>query len=150
MVSPAFTINGYVLPNRTRQIVSTGSTVNLALISVVGVATVEWNFHGFFPENIILPTFNKSGSPNGSTSSFTMPLDADGYGLVLGITCIINGGLVSGKISSDAIYKSKVSSPDNTGVIPVGFSGEKMEGNTISGWSGELNRQLTVIRRRLP
>lgn len=145
MVSAAFTINNLSSP----QTVTSGSTVTLRLTTVTGVSSVEWTFHGYYPDDLTVPAVARSGSPAGSTATFTAPTDSDGYGIALGITCTINNGKIAGVVSSDCSSLGRLSIKDNTGEIPIGFPGEQLESNGSSGWGRELNRQLTAIRRRL-
>jgi len=145
MVSAIFTINNLASP----QTVTSGSTVTLRVTSVLGVSSVEWSFHGYYPTDVALPTIVRSGSPSGSVATFTAPADPDGFGVALGITCTVNNGKINGVVSSDCVSLGRLSIADDTGEIPIGFPGEQLESNGSSGWAGALNRALTAIRRQL-
>jgi len=144
MVSALFTINGSAIG--TGFITTTGSaTVNVALVSSVGVTKVEWSVAGYYPSTITIPTITKSGVPLGTTASFTMPgepLGYTGYGVVLIIKCKVNSGKnTNGSANPDYIKYGCIGVENLATEVPfsLGETGE-------NGTHAIVNRLNSMLR----
>lgn len=144
--NPAIKINGNVVPdddNPAYQQVTEGATVTLTLVDITGIKSVSYGVHGVY--NCLAPTFNLSGSPLGSTATFTAPTEIDdGYGYAVGITVTVNGGVNSaGELDNNLTFKTKVYLPDTSGSRRF-FLGETTESGS-SGWAS-IQRDITLAK----
>ena len=140
--SAAFRINGSSsFPVTT----TAAATITLQLISVNGVRPgTQWTFIGKSDSAVAYPTITTSGSPPGSTATFTMPSASSGtLGLAFTVKCIINGGVNdSGQTVATYSATGLVGIVNTNGEVPWSF-GETLERGPI-GTADMVNRQLAI------
>lgn len=142
--SAIFKINGQSVPGSS-QYVAEGSLVTLTLADTSGVKNVTWSFHGHYPTDQAKPVITKSGTPFGSTATFTIPVIADGYGQAWGIKCVVNGGKdAAGATDTNLTYRSAVYVYNSQTRVPI-FPGETLEADLVAGWGERLNDMLATV-----
>lgn len=133
-ISAAFTVNGSANP--ARHTTTYGATVTLALVSAAGADSVTFSLVGASKSDVTLPTLTLSGSPYGSTATFTMLSDPlDGLGRTIRVECV-----VSSPYETKTTY-AVVGVPNNLGILPLA-AGEELDRDSSYGYIDELNQVL--------
>lgn len=145
MTSSAFSINSTSVPQSTGLAVSTtyGATATLTLDSTVGASTISWSIVGVSGPAIATPTITPSGTPLGSTATFTIGSDqSDGLGVAYGVRCRVTD-------SARTVYDAYgiVGVPNNAGDVPF-VAGEAYNWrHPTQGWCPQVN--IIAARQRL-
>jgi hypothetical protein len=138
MASPLCSVDGSV--EHIAHATTYGATVNLALVSTLGVNAVDFVIVGRSDSTMVLPTITEGAL---GTASFTFMADPeDSKGRSLLVETVVNGGYDQlGK--QDPALRSRVliGVGNANGVIPIA-SDESMERDAIVGWLAALNEIL--------
>jgi hypothetical protein len=126
MASAAFSVNGVAYS--TAVAVAGASTVNLAVLSLTGVDSVEWTVTANSGSALTNPTITPAGSPSGATASFAMPASG-GYM----IRCRVNAGR-----SDQTESRGIVGVANANGRVPF-VVGETTERHATYGYTQDLN-----------
>jgi hypothetical protein len=136
VASASFTVNT-VAHDSTAHAVAYASTVNLALVSTVGVNTITWSIVSTSISGLAIPTITPAGSPLGATASFAMPADpSDNLGRSFIVKChvIDNAG--------NALDAYAVVGAVNVRDIVPFCVDELNYRNSTHGWAEDLNLAL--------
>jgi hypothetical protein len=135
-ISAAFTINSTAVPAAVS--VAYGATVTLVLTSITGVESVAFTIEGTSKSGVSAPTLTPSGSPSGSTATFTMPSDpGDGLGRSYLVKCT-----VSNSYETQTAY-GIVGAVNDAGLVPLA-AGETTARSATHGWLDTVNTLLKV------
>lgn len=117
-----------------------GATVNLALLSTLGVNAVDFVVVGVSNSTLTIPTITEGAL---GTASFTFPADpSDAMGRSVLVEIIVNGGFDQhGKQSPALRTRVLIGVANANGVIPIA-SDESMERDAITGWLRAINESL--------
>lgn len=126
------------------QNVSPSSTVTLTLDSLTGVRTISWEIIGTHSSLVAKPVITPSGTPLGSTASFTVLAgDSQAYG----VRCTVNGGRDTNNVfDPDLVYTSAVYVPTPSG-MRIGFVGESTEDSPTHGTVDKINYAIINAAR---
>ncbi len=141
MTSAAFTINGSAVPQTTGipVIAAYGSTVTLALSSVVGANSIQWAIAGTSGSTVTAPNITRAGSPLGATATFTFGADpGDGGGMAYGVRCRVTDG-------AGVTYESHgmVGAADVAGFVPLAIGEDNGWRHATAGWLPAMNQRWT-------
>jgi hypothetical protein len=129
--------------------VAYGATVDLALLSLTGVRSIQWSIGdpdsdgssaGTSHSSMVAPTITPAGAPTGATASFTMVADpGDGEGRACVVKCKVtdSGG-------NTAVAYRVVGVPNTRGYVPFVVD-EALHRNATHGWTEEINSLLAGI-----
>jgi hypothetical protein len=148
MASAAFTIQGSASPVS----VSGGTTVTLALVSIVGVGVIEWAIIGQSLSTVVTPTITPAGSPLGATATFRIPNHGDGgapWTAALGVSFLVQCRINSGRDATRAVVPSYTATGlvgvlNSANILPFSF-GETFERNATTGIANDLNSAISLI-----
>lgn len=142
MASSAFRINGSASP----VVASESSTVTLTLNSVTGVRLIEWSIVGQSSSAAGNPTITRSGTPSGSTATFSLgTAPASGVGIAWIVQCRINGGKdEAGQTVAAYTSTGIVGSQNAGGFLPL-VAGESLQRNSITGIYDDINQELAIL-----
>lgn len=138
MASPLCSVNGS--SEHIAHATTYGATVNLALLSTLGVNAVDFVVVGVSNSTLTIPTITEGTL---GTASFTFPADpSDAMGRSVLVEIIVNGGFDQhGKQSPALRTRVLIGVANANGVIPIA-SDESMERDAIVGWLAALNEIL--------
>jgi hypothetical protein len=142
-LSANFSVNGSVevVAHET----TFGATVNLQLLSLSGVRSIQWTIGDPDSEGssagtshvMEAPTITPAGAPTGATASFTMVADpGDGEGRAVTVKC-----KVTGQNGATAVAYRIVGVPNAAGIVPLAV-GEELFRHPTLGWTQEINTAL--------
>lgn len=133
-ISAAFTINGSANP--ARHTTTYGATVTLALVDAAGVDSVSFSIISASRSGVTLPTLTTSGTPAGSTATFTMLADPlDGLGRTLRVQCIVTNS------TETVVSYGVVGVANNLGLLPLA-AGEELDRDGTYGYVEDVNQAL--------
>lgn len=142
--SAAFSING---TSSGAVIVTPSTTVNLAVLSVTGVRSIEWRIVAGSDPSIAAPVITPAGSPLGATATLAFTTESvAGLGLAWLIECKVNGGtpLGSNEIEED-LKKTMVFGKANSNLILPLVYGEEFERHATLGVYPDVNKALKNV-----
>lgn len=116
--------------------VAAGSTVNLALLSTSGVASITWSIVGNHNSSAVNPTITPAGGPVGATASFVMPA---GAGQAYLVQCVVNGGVDQNGDADAALTKRHIIGVNNAATRVPFCVGETLEREEVYGWTEVMN-----------
>lgn len=131
-ISAAFLVNGN--PNPDAHDVAYGATVTLTLLSTSGANSIVWEVLSRSHSDVVKPTLVLSGTPYGSTGTFTWiadPSDTKGRSILVRVTVTDSAGT---QVREGAIIGTLASN----GFMPFP-AGEEQERNNELGWAEDLN-----------
>jgi hypothetical protein len=131
-ISAAFLVNDS--PNPAEHIVAFGATVNLALVSIVGADVITWTVLCASEPGYPLPAITPTGTPLGSTATFTMGADpADDIGRSYRVRCTVSNA------NEIATEDALIGAVNVNGIVPLA-PGEELERSRTHGWGPVVNR----------
>jgi hypothetical protein len=131
-ISADFTVNGNA--NQDRHFVDDGDTVTLTINSSAGVRT-EFSIIGASRGGVTYPTLTESGSPPGSTATFTMSENDTTLGISFLVQCVATSQY------EIATQYAVVGVANATGHLPIAM-GESGATRDATGYIEELNSSL--------
>lgn len=137
MPSAGFTVNGQAV---TELAVEPSTLVTLALTDTSYVDVVDWTVIGSHSSSATNPVITPSGSPYGSTATFTMPA---GYSQCFVVQSEVNGGRDSnGAYQASYVSSAVIGVASISGVMPFAAN-ETYERDPTHGWTDVINRAIT-------
>lgn len=141
-IDATFTVNGVAVSAAVA--VAASSTVTLAVTNTSGINLVVWSVEGNDRAGHVNPTIASSGTPQGSSASFTMPADAgDGLGQSYLVQAVATDG---GGVSST--FRAVIGVVNNAGVVPIA-AGEESERSASHGWIEVVNAAASLLSTTL-
>ncbi len=138
MASAAFNVNG-VLHSTSAHSVSYSATVNLALVSTLGVNTITWSIAGTSLPGMASPTITPAGSPSGATASFSfMATPGDDVGRALTVKC-----KVIDNARNELIAYAVIGVVGAAGNVPF-VAGEVDYRSSTHGVGGDMNAAIAA------
>lgn len=133
MASAAFSINSTSVPQSTGIAVSTtyGATVTLTLDDITGASAIAWTIVGVNDPGTSVPTITRSGTPLGSTATFTAGADPmNGKGVSYNIRCRVTDG---NRTTYD--HYGVVGVPNAGGFVPFAAGEDLNARHATMGWT---------------